>query len=197
MRRIRLKPRFWVIVAVLIIGSVILCGCHKNPKGVEESKCTEEVLDKAIAETNFYLDIPLEQELQRQLHDACEEFSVDYYIMVALIDRETRFQNVIGDSGDSIGYCQIQPKWWYGLMEDIGADNLAVPKDNFRTACAIMRQLMDKYESLEGALVAYNTGSYKGYSTEYSRDIIAKAEAYKKEKCLSQRALGEAQIKNL
>ena len=182
-RRIRLKPRFWVILAILVIGcaSLLLC-CKANEEPAKIKFCTVSKVE-APAETEkepeYILDIPLSCELQEQLYGACQEFGVDYYVMVALIDRETQFQNVIGDSGDSIGYCQIQPKWWYGLMEDIGADNLAIPNDNFRTACAIMRQLMDKYESLEGALVAYNTGSYKGYSTAYSRDIIAKAEKYK------------------
>jgi hypothetical protein len=99
--------------------------------------------------------------------------------MVALIDRETKFRNVIGDNGNSYGYCQIQPKWWYDLMLEIGATDLNVPKDNFRTACAIMSGLTKTYKSTEGALVAYNTGSYKGKSTAYSREIMANAERYR------------------
>ena len=117
--------------------------------------------------------------MQEELYEASEEFGVDYYIMVALIDRETNFRNVCGDGGDSYGYCQIQPKWWYGLMADIGATDLNVPKDNFRTACAIMAQLTEKHHSIEGALVAYNQGNYYGSSTPYSREVIANAERYR------------------
>ena len=117
--------------------------------------------------------------MQKELYEASEEFGVDYYIMVALIDRETDFRNVAGDGGDSYGYCQIQPKWWYGLMTEIGATDLTVPRDNFRTACAIIAQLTEKHDSIEGALVEYNQGYYNGSSTSYSREIIENAERYK------------------
>lgn len=175
-RRIRIKPRFWGILAVLIIAGISLgmsCGAHKETINIDSCGAL-------AVEDSYYLNIPLSHELQDQLHDACTEFGVDYYVMVALIDRETNFRNVFGDNGRAYGYCQIHPRWWYGLMQSIGATDLTVPKDNFRTGCAIMAQLMGRYKSVEGALVAYNTGSYRGYSTAYSRDVMAKAEMYKK-----------------
>ena len=178
-RRIRLKLRFWAILAVIVLGSISLWvnvqSQEETPKNDECAVNVVEVLEEKV----FILNIPLSDELQEELYEASKEFGVDYYVMVALIDKETRFKNVLGDNGNSYGYCQIQPKWWYGLMTEIGATDLSVPKDNFRTACAIMAQLMNKYHSLEGALVAYNQGYYKGNSTQYSREIIANAERYR------------------
>ena len=153
----------------------------KWSKGEETTnfvECVETVVE-VPEEKSFILDIPLSCELQTELHEATEEFGVDYYTMIALIDKETKFQNIMGDGGDSYGYCQIQPKWWYGLMVEIGATNLNVPKDNFRTACAIMAKLTEKHNSIEGALVEYNQGYYEGSSTKYSRDIIENAARYK------------------
>lgn len=174
-RRMRTKPSFWVILAV-VIGSISLLGsCHK-PEETTVASAREVVV---VAEKDYILDIPLSCELQEELHEACEEFGVDYYLMIALIDRETDFKNVVGDGGNSYGYCQIQPKWWYDLMLEIGATDLNVPKDNFRTACAIMSGLTKTYNSTEGALVAYNQGSYKGKSTSYSREVMANAERYR------------------
>lgn len=183
-RRIRLKPRFWVLLAILVIGcaSLLLC-CKANEEPAKIKFCTVSKVE-APAETEkeleYILDIPLSCELQEQLYGACQEFGVDYYVMVALIDRETQFQNVKGDGGASYGYCQIQPRWWYGLMTEIGATDLMNPKDNFRTGCAILSQLTAQYHSIEGGLVSYNQGWYKGYSTDYSREIIANAEKYRK-----------------
>lgn len=184
-RRRSTKPSFdvvaWIIAIVLwVVVSMILAGFISL---LLESHAQEEVVSACVTEVeapkDYILDIPLSCELQEELHNACVEFGVDYYIMVALIDRETHFRNVQGDNGNSYGYCQIQPRWWYGLMCEIGATDLNVPKDNFRTACAIMSGLTKTYNSTEGALVAYNQGSYKGKSTSYSREIIANAERYR------------------
>lgn len=182
-QRTRLTPKAWAIVAgviaILAVGSIctwVSGQTHEEtPKTEEISVCAVDVPE----ENDYILNIPLSCELQKQLYEASEEFGVDYYIMIALIDRETKFANVLGDGGNSYGYCQIQPKWWYGLMVEIGATDLSLPKDNFRTACAILAQLTEKHNGIEGALVAYNQGYYNGIPTQYSMEIIANAERYR------------------
>lgn len=172
-RKIKIKPRFWVILATfIIVVSSLFVGCNKEPTVEKTSVIEEETKD-------FLLDIPMADDLQEQLYMASEEFGVDYYVMVALIERETQFNNVFGDGGASYGYCQIQPKWWYGLMVEIGATDLTVPQDNFRTACAIIAQLTEKHQSIEGALVEYNQGKYYGRPTAYSKEIMENAERYR------------------
>ena len=167
------------IIAMFIITNTVLWVSNKTTtetiiKEYEVIKVPEKPEEK-----DFILNIPLSCEIQEELYEACSEFGVDYYVMIALIDRETDFKNVLGDGGDSYGYCQIQPKWWYGLMTEIGATDLNTPKDNFRTACAIISRLTEKHQSIEGALVAYNQGYYKGDSTSYSKEIIANADRYR------------------
>lgn len=133
-------------------------------------------LDPMVEDTYLRDDIPLSYDLQCALYGACLEFEVDYELALAVIEQETRFQNVTGDSGDSQGYMQIQKKWWKGLMAEIGADDLTDPEDNFRTGCAILRQLMDKYGTVEDALSAYNTG--KPGQTRYSRQVMERVKNY-------------------
>lgn len=166
------------ILAMFILTNTVLWVSNQTPKEtiIKEYEIT---MIEVPEEKDFILNIPLSCELQEELYEACSEFGVDYYVMIALIDRETDFKNVLGDGGDSYGYCQIQPKWWYGLMAEIGATDLNTPKDNFRTACAIISRLTEKHQSIEGALVAYNQGYYKGDSTSYSREIIANADRYR------------------
>lgn len=117
-------------------------------------------------------DIPLSYELQALLYGACLEFEIDFDLALAVIEQETNFRNVAGDGGDSQGYMQIQRKWWKGLMAEIGAADLTDPEDNFRTGCAILRQLIDKYGTVEDALSAYNTG--RPGQTRYSREVMEK-----------------------
>ena len=116
-------------------------------------------------------DIPLSVELQAQLYGACLEFGVDYALALAVVEQETGYQNLTGDGGKSIGYFQIQPRYWSGLMKEIGAADLTVPQDNFRAGCAILAQLMDG-NNLEDALSLYNTG-HKGQS-RYSREVMGR-----------------------
>lgn len=128
--------------------------------------------DPMVEDSYLRDDLPLDYETQKLLYGACLEFQVDYELALAVIDQETNFRNVKGDGGESAGYMQIQRKWWDGLMDEIGAEDLNQPEDNFRTGCAILRQLLDKYGNTEDALTAYNSG--KPGSSRYSRSVLEK-----------------------
>ena len=62
-------------------------------------------------------------------------------------------------------------------MEEIGADDLTDPFDNFRTACAILASHIERYGSVEAALTAYNRGS-PGHS-KYASGVLANAEKWR------------------
>lgn len=133
-------------------------------------------LDPMVEGTYLRADHPLSYEEQAALYGACLEFGVDYALAQAVIEQETGFRNVVGDSGASVGFMQIQKRWWSELMAEIGAEDLTDPKDNFRTGCAILRQLLDKYESTEDALTAYNSG--QPGSSKYSRAVLERVAKY-------------------
>lgn len=133
-------------------------------------------LDPMVEGTYLRADHPLSYEEQAALYGACLEFGVDFALAQAVIEQETGFRNVVGDSGASVGFMQIQKRWWSELMEEIGAEDLTDPKDNFRTGCAILRQLLDKYESTEDALTAYNSG--QPGSSKYSRAVLERVAKY-------------------
>ena len=158
-------------VFVLCCGIYILAACTADavaptPRPTSITSSPEKAVvvtlgDKELPdEISWYMeDLPLPFQEQEYLWNACQEFGVDHSLMLALIEQETNFRNVTGDGGDSIGYCQIQSRWWSWLMEDIGAVDLTDPQDNFRTGCAIMAHLLEKYGTTEDALSAYNSGS--------------------------------------
>lgn len=152
--------------------------CYLTEDEVQEDFENEKI-EAALVETGYFRDdIPLDYETQAYLRAACDESGVEYEVMLGLIDRETGFQNINGDGGDSIGYCQIQPKWWSGLMTDLGVNDLTQSLDNFRTGCAILSGLTEKYGSLEYALTAYNTG--KPGKSEYADDVLQRIEKWRR-----------------
>lgn len=155
-----------------------LAGMTPQVTSVREAYTIEETEALLIEADIYRVAIPLSMEEQFALYNASQEFGVDYFLMIALIHRETNFRNIPGDGGDSIGYAQVQPKWWSGLMEDIGAKDLTVPEDNFRTACAILASLTERYGNIEDALTAYNRG--KPGSSEYATAILMNAENWRK-----------------
>lgn len=126
----------------------------------------------------YIADLPLDRELQKALWDACQEFGIDYALALAIIEQETNYSNILGDGGASVGFFQIQPRWWGKLMERIGTDDLTDPVDNFRTGCAVLRELLLRYDgSVTDALTAYNSG-HPGQST-YASAVMERAEGYR------------------
>lgn len=114
-------------------------------------------------------DIPLDAETQALLYEACGETGIDYELALAVVRKETTYRNVVGDSGESYGYMQVQPRWHTERMDRLGVTDLMDPLSNFRVGCDYLAELLDKYELTE-ALTCYNTG--KPGHTEYADIVI-------------------------
>ena len=54
--------------------------------------------------------VPLSYGEQGQIYDACVEFGIadKYEVVLAVIDVETNFRNVMGDNGDHMGICKYR-----------------------------------------------------------------------------------------
>jgi hypothetical protein len=112
-------------------------------------------------------DIPLDAETQRLLYQACEETGIRYELALSVIWRESRFQNIVGDNGNSIGYMQIQPRWHGDRMERLGVTDLADPHGNFLVGCDYLAEMLGKDRGVEWALHAYNGGA--SYANEMAK----------------------------
>lgn len=193
----KLRDALWscvILVCLLFFAFAAGVACMEREEAEPEADSSVEAVETAAVmpapaaeepqERQFGLcedtylreDIPMSYELQAMLYGACLEFEVPYELALAVIEQETNFRNVTGDDGASVGYMQIQHRWWGGLMDEIGARDLTDPEDNFRTGCAIIRKLMDKHGSVEDALTAYNRG--KPGQSKYSRDVMERMQKY-------------------
>lgn len=145
----------------------------------EEGEDTEETekIEAALVEQGYFRDdVPLSYELQDYLHTACQEAGVPYALALAVIQKETQFQNRTGDDGASKGYMQVQRRWHYDRMKRLGVEDLMEPFGNFRVGCDFLAELLGKYE-IQVALTAYNSGK-PGYN-DYSYEVMDYFEAWK------------------
>ena len=195
----KLRDALWscvILVCLLFFAFAAGVACMEREEAEPEADSSVEAVETAAVmpvpaaeepqerqlvlceDTYLREDIPLDYATQMLLYGACLEFEIDYSLALAVVEQETNFRNVTGDDGASVGFMQIQERWWSGLMEEIGARDLTDPEDNFRTGCAIIRKLMDKHGSVEDALTAYNRG--KPGQSKYSRDVMERMQKYEK-----------------
>lgn len=135
-------------------------------------------------------DIPLDDEFQLFVIDLCEEHHIDPAVVFAMMYRESGFNAAaIGDSGNSLGLLQVQPRWHEERMARLECFDLLDPEQNVTVAVDLLAELLEKYEgNIEMALTAYNmgcSGAYKNcfqygkYSSSYSEAVLAYAEELK------------------
>lgn len=123
----------------------------------------------------------------------CKEYGVDYYMVLALIERESGYHwDKVGDNGNSKGYMQIYEKWHTERMEVEGVTDLFNPYQNIRVGLNCLREIQDKYLASSGencVLMVYNMGESGAkklwakdiYSSAYSREVIARAQELRQE----------------
>lgn len=131
--------------------------------------------------------------VQAYLWSICREVGVDYYTVVALIERESKYKyNAVGDNGNSIGYMQIYSKWHTERMKELGVTDLYNPYENIKVGVDTLAEIQEKYLDSSGAncvLMVYNMGEStakefweKGiYSTKYSREVLQRAQEIEQE----------------
>lgn len=171
--------KFLIITLATGLMSVIglRCGEDEVAHSTTPSFLPEVEVIVAVEEPNYYRDdIDFDYDLQDLLWDACEQTGLEYELALAVIHQETRFQNIMGDGGNSYGYMQIQPRWHYARMEKWNVTDLNDPFSNFIVGCDLLSELIDKY-GMENALTRYNTG-HSGQSA-YATAVMNKYLEYK------------------
>lgn len=173
----REEDRGVIETVALSAPSVVTEACE----GIYEEEVLEQVVVESFtAEIPFeeckddgalYFDVPLDHKLQDYIFALCEENDIDPAIIIAMIDKESKFDiDIIGDKGKSYGLMQIQPRWHKERMEELGVTDLLDPYQNVTVGIDILAELLESGESLEWALMAYNGGhSYANRLTAEGR----------------------------
>ena len=139
-----------------------------EPNTVDYATLQVEAVE--IVEPRYYADIPLDAELQEVLFKACDENNVPYYIALAVIYTESRFNPyAVNGSSGCYGLCQLNPACFpSGLC----------PADNIRYGIAYLGRQIRVYGSIEAGLTAYAVGHDDG-SRSYAYYVLGVAEKWK------------------
>lgn len=157
----------------------------------EPTESTETVPTEAPTETTApeatvtLYDVPLSEELQLHIIQTAEAYAIDPAVAIAVIWKESTYKaGAVGDSGNSLGLMQIQPRWHEARMDRLGCPDLLDPFQNVTVGVDILAGLIDKYDgNISMALMAYNAGdggayrywfSQGIYSNDYSEAVLGK-----------------------
>lgn len=103
-----------------------------------------------------------------------KQYGISPKLLKAIAKVESGEQpSMVGDDGESVGLFQIQPKWHAQRLKK--GESLLDPDVNARIACEILKELMDKYGTLDEVLTAYNCGHDTG-SREYANRVYEEME---------------------
>lgn len=131
-------------------------------------------------------DVPLSEDLQLHVIQTSEAHNIDPAVIIGVIWKESTYNaEAVGDSGNSLGLMQIQPRWHGARMDRLGCSDLLDPFQNVTVGVDILAGLIDKYDgNISMALMAYNAGeggaysywfSAGVYSNDYSKAVLNKA----------------------
>ena len=185
------------IVFVALLTLIALTGCLRvEPQAevMQEQTTTAEQPTTAIVEVEIVetvaepayklCDIPLDEELQIWVFDYCKDKHISPYLIFAMCERESNYNaDAVGDSGNSLGIMQIQPKWHQWRMDKLGLFDWMDATQNIMIGIDILLDLYSKNDDTAWVLMAYNGGiAYAdrhygaGNISEYAECIMARAE---------------------
>ena len=123
-----------------------------------------------------YFDVPLERELQDHIFALCEDARIDPKLVMAIIQKESTFDaGAIGDRGRAQGLMQVQERWHFDRIEELGVTDLLDPYQNVTVGIHFLEELIWLGGgSIEWALMAYNGGH--GLANKRAESVVEYAE---------------------
>ena len=135
----------------------------------------------------FRENVPLPDELQKYIHDKCQEYSVPEYLLYGLMENESHFRYDLISDTDDYGICQINKCNHASLSAELGISDFLDP---YQGALAGIKMLSNALTLGGGnerrALMIYHNPkcAYEDwdvgiYTSAYAETVMASAEKYK------------------
>lgn len=177
------------------LAAAVLEPIMSVPEPFRDEKVNEPITTRAIVEegseevveaTVEYFDIPLGEDLQNHIFKRCEIAGVDAAVVLAMIDKESKFDvDAVGDGGRALGLMQIHPRWHEARMGELECWDLMDPYQNVTVGIDFLGDLAASGASIEWILMAYNGGEAyadrkagAGEISDYAVDVLTKAKGY-------------------
>lgn len=136
---------------------------------VPEAEPAAEPEEETISFT-YREEIPLSEELQEALWEACQEYSIDTALVLGVIEVESTFRTDAVSCVGCYGLMQLNPAYFPSDLS---------PAENIQHGVKFLAELLERYSGDEGAaLTAYNAGHDTG-SRVYAQKVQAAAERWR------------------
>ena len=139
--------------------------------------CTSNHTTVQVAPT-YKRDIPLSDELQEYTYQTAQKYNVDYDLILAIMQTESQYNNIISDNGEDVGLCQINQINAEWLYKEYGVYNLMDERQNIEACAIILSKLQGQFDSENAVIMAYNLGESKaekyiksGKTVEYTEKV--------------------------
>ena len=115
-------------------------------------------------------DVPLADDLQEVLWEACQEYDIEFELALGLIEVESAFHtDAVSDVG-CYGLMQLNPQYFPADLS---------PAENVQYGVKFLAEKLNQYAGDQGAaLTAYNAGHDTG-NREYAENVMAAAERWR------------------
>lgn len=139
------------------------------------------------------LNVDMSDSMQEYIYYLSQEYDIEFTLVMALIEHESKFNPNTVSSTNDYGLMQINKANHEWLSEALGVTDFLDPEQNVRAGVFVLRKLYEEYTDTNLVLMAYNMGGSNAerlwkegiYDTDYSRAIKQKQgeyEAYLKER---------------
>lgn len=137
-----------------------------------------------------YIQCDLSPTLQETVYDICEEWDVDFPLVMAVIFRESSFNPyAVSADGSSVGLMQINEINFDWLSRKLGITDFRDATQNVEAGVFMLHELFEKYHDPSEVLMAYNMGEGGAgnlwdqgiYSTAYSEAVLQTANKFQVE----------------
>ena len=187
MRTKNFNIRLLVLAVCIALLVVLACAVSaKSEQPTKEAKKTETAVTEKTeipTKTRTYFDVPLSETVQDCIFDECEKHGINPAIVVALIERESNFENYcVGDDGRSAGLMQVQTKWHLQRMIELECTDLFDPCKNVTVGINYLAELKEQNANIFWVLMAYNGGvgyadkqMQSGNTSSFATSILLRA----------------------
>ncbi len=119
---------------------------HSQPPGAFDGNCAASWREIRLPDAVPYADL---------IEDAARAADLDPRLLAALVRAESNFDPVAVSRVGARGLCQLMPS----AAADHEVHDIFDPAENLRGGATHLRMLLDRFESLDLALAAYNAGA--------------------------------------
>lgn len=151
----------------------------------KEFKTSEEEIFKLILRLSDEISTSDARNLAKLIGEECENYELDPFLILAMIQVESRFDPIAVSNRGAIGLMQVMPGTASFVAEELGISinagkSLYDPLINVRLGMYYISFLIERFESIHDALVAYSVGptrfqttrSHKKQFPSYVRKVL-------------------------